>query len=422
MKERYIDLMDKTLDAYSHGHILDYFERVKKEGLTEHGFPRLTANIGILIAFGRRRELTSLFSEMMDFVIESFPRGKAANDFSVKEVIFCLMAFEERGGVPSEKICEWKEGLRKIDKYVAYDIYAKTPTDKVYNWACFTAVSEYMRQYIGLCDSREFIDVQIPTQLQWLDENGMYKDAPIDPPIVYDLVPRGLFAVMLNFGYDGKYKDEIDETLRKAGLLTLDMQSVTGEIAFGGRSNQFLHNEAHLAIIFEYEAKRYKKLGDTLLAGRFKAASERALSSIEGYLNKPVIRHIKNNFDLSTKYGCENYAYFDKYMITAASFLYAAYLISDDEIEPVFDDYIYEPRAFKLSGDFHKVFLRAGGYFLEFDTEADPHYDASGLGRIHKTGLSSFASISTPCTPTPSYTIDRDDAIALSFAAGVTDM
>ena len=90
-----IELMDKTLDAYSLEHIIDYFERVKKEGLTEHGFPRLTSDIGILIAFGKRRELTSLFCEMMDFTIESFPRGHAANDFSVREIVGGVMPGNE---------------------------------------------------------------------------------------------------------------------------------------------------------------------------------------------------------------------------------------------------------------------------------------------------------------------------------------
>ena len=36
MKNRYIELMDRTLTAYSYEHILRYFDEVKKNGLTEH--------------------------------------------------------------------------------------------------------------------------------------------------------------------------------------------------------------------------------------------------------------------------------------------------------------------------------------------------------------------------------------------------
>ncbi len=66
MKQRYIDLMEKALSAYTDEHIQKYFNNVKTNGLTEHGFPRLTANIGILIAHGKRRDLLPLFMEMMD--------------------------------------------------------------------------------------------------------------------------------------------------------------------------------------------------------------------------------------------------------------------------------------------------------------------------------------------------------------------
>ena len=50
MKKKYIELMSKALSAYSDEHIKDYFGSVKRDGLTEHGFPRLTVNLGVLIA------------------------------------------------------------------------------------------------------------------------------------------------------------------------------------------------------------------------------------------------------------------------------------------------------------------------------------------------------------------------------------
>ena len=420
MKERYIYLMERTLEAYSYKHIEQYFNEVREGGLKEHGFPRLTANIGILIAHGRKRELLPIFLEMMDVCCENIPKVKAANDFSVKEIIFCIIELEGKGIVSESDISRWKDALRTIVPEKCYTQYAKTPNDKIFNWALFTAVSEYMRTYIGLCDSSEFVDVQIPTQLQWLDCNGMYRDDEKNPPMVYDLVPRGLFAVLLHFGYNGRYRDELDACLRKAGLLTLKMQSVTGEVPFGGRSSQFPHNEAHLAIVLEYEANRYAKEGDLTLAGRFKAAAKKALDNVEHWLSKEPIRHIKNRFPTETKYGCESYAYFDKYMITTASFLYVAQLICDDGIEIKEVD-ISEAYTATTSDEFHKVFACAGGYFLEFETFANMHYDASGLGRIHKDGAPSCVCMSSPCSATPSYTVDIDGAVNLSLAPGHLD-
>lgn len=418
--ERYIRLMERVLENYSYEHILKYFKDVQKNGLSEHGFARLTSDIGILIAHGRKQELLPVFLKMMDFCCENIPKVKAANDFVVKEIIFCIMALEEpecaaKGLVSEKDIWRWKNHLKTIVPQACYDIYAVTSQDKVYNWALFTAVSEYMRKVAGLGDTEEFIEIQLASQLQWMDENGMYRDP--HEPMVYDLVPRGLFAVLLHFGYRGKYYQEIDNHLKKAGPLTLKMQSVTGEISFGGRSNQFLYNEALLAIVSEYEASRYAAMGDVKLAGTYKMAVKKALDNIERYLSDESVHHVKNHFSIESKYGCEDYAYFDKYMITTASFLYAAYLLCDGNISVVQPEG-NQTYTFSTSKHFHKTFLAAGGYFLEFDTDADQHYDVSGLGRIHKENAPSEICLSVPCTPTPNYTIDVEGAVALSLCPG----
>ena len=72
-KELYLDLMDVVLDAYSPEQIRLYIDDVIKNSITEHGFPRLTANLGILIAHGRKTELRDLFLEMMDLCCSEIP-------------------------------------------------------------------------------------------------------------------------------------------------------------------------------------------------------------------------------------------------------------------------------------------------------------------------------------------------------------
>ena len=252
MKEKYIELMERTLTAYSYEHIVRYFEDVKRDGLTEHGFPRLTSNIGILISHGKRRDLLPLFLEMMEFCCKTIPCVKAANDFSVREIINCIREVKKSGVADSETVERWRGHLASIDPLTCYNVIAKTPEDNVKNWALFTGVSEFFRQSEGLCQSEEFIDVQLASQLKWLDENGMYMDAFSDThqPIMYDLVPRGLFAAVLNEGYRGRHYKALDECLKRTGLLTLKMQSPNGEMAFGGRSNQFIHNEPWMIATF----------------------------------------------------------------------------------------------------------------------------------------------------------------------------
>lgn len=421
MKERYLDLMERSLSAYTDEHIDGYFASVKENGLTEHGFARLTSNIGILISHGRRRDLLPRFIRMMDFCCETIPHVKAANDFSVREIICCLWEVEKGNILPKDITIRWRANLSEIVPTECYNKFAKTPTDKVRNWALFTAVSEYFRQCAGLCDSTEFIDVQLASQLQWIDENGMYMDnskSEAHQPIMYDLVPRGLFSLLLFFGYRGKYYEKIDSVLKKSALHTLRMQSACGEMAFGGRSNQFLHNEGWLSAIFEYEAQRYAREGNLALAAEFKRGISLAVSNTEQWLSKAPIRHIKNRFPTESGYGCENYAYFDKYMITTASNFYAAYLMCDESI-PSDNSEGSVCDTFITSKHFHKVFLRCGDYSAELDTNADPHYDASGLGRLQRKGAPTAICLSVPCPQSPKYKLDVTDNIALSLCPGI---
>ena len=415
--------MEKTLSAYTEQHILRYFDDVKRDGLTEHGFPRLTSNIGILIANGRRCELMPIFLEMMEFCCKTIPCVKAANDFSVREIVCCIYELEKNQTVSAEDIARWKAHIASIEPEKCYNVYATEPTSPVRNWALFSGVSEYFRQGLVGCDSSEFIDLQVASQLQWFDENGMYMDNPdteVHQPIQYDIVPRGLFAILLFAGYKGKYYVEVDAILKKAGLLTLNIQSETGEMGFGGRSNQFLHNEAWTSMIFEYEAVRYKKEGDLVLAGKFKAAADKALSSLELWLSKSPISHVKNRFPIDSKFGCEEYAYFDKYMITVASFLYAAQMFCDESIAPIKVD--EAPMIWSTSRYFHKTFARAGGYSLEFDTNADPHYDASGLGSIQKKGAPCTICLAMPFAKNPHYKLSGyENESAFSICPAVKD-
>ena len=407
--ERYIGLMEKVLSAYTTKHIDSYFNDVKTGGLKEHGFPRLTADVGILIAHGRRTDLKERLVRMMELCCDEMSsHNGCANDFSVKEIIFAVMELEKNRTFPQEQIDSWKEKLKKIKVEKCYDVFAKNEDSIVDNWAAFTMLSEWMRYQLKLApEDMRFIDIQAASQWRWVDGNGMYRDP--NNPMVYDLVTRGLFTLLIHFGYRGNYFERWDNALKKAGLFTLKMSSVTGETPYGGRSNQFPHNEAHLAIITEYEAARHTRLGDLKTAGRFKAVAKRALDSIESWLVHQPITHVKNRFPRNTEYGCEDYAYFDKYMITTASFLYAAYLVCDESI-PVgeLDDLTGD--SWQTSEHFHKLFLRAGNYFAEYDYKADYHYDASGLGRLHRKGAPSMICLSTPGSDSPRYTINAADA------------
>ena len=52
--KNYIDIMEKVLEAYTVEQIRNYTGTVEENMISEHGFPRLCANIGILVSNGRK--------------------------------------------------------------------------------------------------------------------------------------------------------------------------------------------------------------------------------------------------------------------------------------------------------------------------------------------------------------------------------
>ena len=422
-KQRYLDLMEKVTGAYSDSQIEAYLAQVREKGITEHGFPRLGANLGILIANGRMTEKLSRFLQIMELCCQQIPNpavlpGGMGNDFSVRELILCLLELEKSDAVSKADLCRWKAALAQIDPYKTYNVIPSVPPTAIGNWAAFNSASEQARVYAGLAQTQAYIENAAESQLFSFEENGMYRDP--NEPMVYDIVTRVQLATVLYLGYEGKNRDCVDGFLEKAGKLTLLMQSVTGEIPFGGRSNQFLHNEAHLAAICEYEALRYRDRGDLLTAGAFKAAARMAVEAIEKWLRENPNHHIKNYYPIYSKMGCEDYAYYDKYMVTTASFLYTAYLFAEDDIaETMCPAQSGGSHVWETGPWFHKLFCKGGSYFVELEMAADDHYDASGIGRIQRRGAPGPLCLATSVSAHPNYYTGEKNPCPMSICPGV---
>ena len=428
-KQRYIDIMDRAFLSYTKEQIEDYYERVKAEGLTEHGFPRLASNLGVLICHGRHKELLPLFCDLMDLCCEQMPKVHAANDFSVREIVTCIMAVEKAYILPKEKTGAWREAISSIDPIKCYDCVAQKPDQLIGNWSLFNAVSEYARVFGGFArleDTGSYMDLQLATQIRLVDECGMYKDPHNHQPaykgyvypILYDYVPRALFAFLIHFGYEGEHRTAIEAALEKSAELTLKMQSVTGEIPFGGRSAQFMHNECTEAALLEFYASYYAKKGDVKKAGQFKRAARLAAESVFYWFDAAPMKHVKNRYSIESKVGCEAYAYFDKYMITAASMAYLAYLYADDLVDECETCPAIEGGfVARTSDEFHKCFLNKGGYFVEIETDADRHYEGSGIGRVQKYGAPPQICLSSGFADHPSYGTDGQNLHSLSLCS-----
>lgn len=410
-KNIYLDLMQKAVEAYSMEQVEDYIHSVETEGIKEHGYARLTSNIGILIAHGRLPEYRQTFEHMMDVCMKELPVAKinnktkvgTGNDFAVKEIVCCILELEAAGTFRKEKTDQWRNALAVCKAGKIYDCQPRPGGKNANNWCVFGAASECARLMAGIGGEKEFAERYISDQVRFFDENGMFKDP--HQPMLYDIVTRLQFMSALSFGYDGPTRDILEEHLLKSAFHTIELQSVTGEMPYGGRSNQFLHNDTALAAVFEFYASWMKRRGDLDAARRFKAAAMRAVRSLDFWLEQKPVTHIKNRYPTETGYGCENYAYFKKYMVTMGSWAYLAYRFADDTIEPATRK---EPAStFVTSPDFHRILMNSGNYSLEFDINAEKPYDCNGLGRFQKRGSPCTIALASPCAGSkPNYRMD----------------
>ena len=424
-KETYLDLMEKAVSAYTDEQIDKYVEETEKKWIKEHGFPRLTSNIGILIAHGRMQGRKTLFRRMMDICCSQIPKAKkrhgykTGNDFSVKEIVLCLDELVRAGTFPQKQLDVWRVGIASIEPRTTYSCRPKPGSKSSNNWCVFGAASEQTRAWIGLGGDKTYVERYISDQLRFFDANGMYKDP--HQPMVYDFVTRLQCAVALSLGYDGLSRAALENQMLKSADATLVMLSTAGEIPFGGRSNQYLHNQTFYAALCEWYAAWFNRKGDVERARQFRLAAKRAVDSLDYWLERPSIRHIKNRYPLATRYGCEWYGYFNKYMVTLGSWAYLAYRFTDESVPPPSKDTYAAADAasvFAMSKAFHRTLLNADGYTAEFDVAADTRYDASGLGRLQRRGAPPMLCLSVPFAAKPSYTLDITNATPLAILPG----
>ena len=431
--DRYLAAIDAAVSAYSREHLDAYLDGVEKQGVQEHGFPRLAANLGILVSRGRRTEMRETLRRMMDVSCRCaaagvMPPKSGGNEFSVKELVVALVSLERAGTFPKTVTDAWREMLSKVVAETCYT-QGRCPlgSNRACNWAVFGAASEQARLAHGMGGDPAFVERYVRDQLRWFDANGMYRDP--DQPAVYDLVTRLQFMNILDWGYDGPSRPALEAVLDKSAEPTLAMLSACGEIPYGGRSNQFLHNNTFYAAVCEWYAARFVRRGETRKAVRFRQAARRALAALGPWLDESPVSHVKNRYprtsgkavySTESDMGCERYAYFDKYMVTMGSWAISAlgFLESADAI-PVPEEVPAVPSVFETSPDFHLVFLSAGDYSAQLDYSADAHYDCDGLGRLHRRGAPAAICLSVPCAARPNYRIERPNDAEMALAPAV---
>ena len=427
-KAEYLDLMEAAVSAYSDEHIKRYIETVERDGVEEHGFPRLTSNIGYLMAHGRLTGKRETFRRMMTISCRDAAKGpmrKEGNEFSVKELTAALVAVEKAKLFDKSVTDAWRADLAKVEAKRCYRCLPQVGAKRAYNWCVFGCASEQARIAAGIGGDAAHVEKYVADQLRWFDANGMYRDP--NQPAVYDMVTRLQFMLLLHYGYDGPSRAKLEELLDRAAEPTLAMLSAAGEIPYGGRSNQFLHNHTFYAADCEWYAARYHARGDAKRAARFRMAARKAIDAMHEWLAVKPMRHVKNLYprgsgERGSGIGCEGYAYFNKYMVTMGSWAMTCHIFADESVPQCDESIAAEaPTSFATTPDFHYVFLKAGDYSAQFDYNADTHYDCDGLGRLQRCGAPSTICMSTPCATKPSYSTELPNTCSLSVVPSGCD-
>jgi len=395
-----------------HGRIVDPYEPDDTTGFSSFTAARFVGALGFLISIGRCPDLVEVCAQSLEAagsdLCHAHENPIRGAEFYPKELMRGYLALQDK--VSKGLVDRWKNHLGEYDPEQNYSqVLSKRTPEMIHNSVTFALAGEGCKKKYGIANNTDFIEKHLESQRQWFTEFGMYRD-PNDP-MTYDYTSRMNLSLLLFWGYDGAHHAFVDEMLRRGGLTSLFLMSCTGEAPFGGRSNQFQFNEGTLALICEYEASRYKALGELRLAGAFKRTARLAVLSTRRWLDLSPLRFVKNGFPPELQHGRQSsYGLYGIYSLLIASQLGFAHLIADDSIEE-------QPAPFETGGyvlhlpdAFHKVFATCQGYHVEIDTKADHHYDATGLGRIHRVSAPTELGISTPIVPHPKYLVSVDTA------------
>ncbi|MFO7611421.1 MAG: hypothetical protein R6W99_02880 [Clostridia bacterium] len=410
--ETYIDFAEKTLRSLiamgiqkPDGFICDPFEAMgityrgrELERFYYHAAARFCGALGQMILAGRMvefaGELFRTYSYLMYILAYEFEPELYA-EFWVKELVFAYEALLKAGHTGLDPGIWEKVSWRK---------YGFHYFNNFFNSVAFALASEACRIKAGLGGDVYFFDAWAPVLFDKFDaKRGMFLEP--GAPLSYDLVARQQMLFAIQNGASGEHVGKALELCGRGAESSLYMQSSTGQMPFGGRTNQFLCMDAQLACYFEMMCNENIQNGEHRVAGIFKQAAGKALMSTEPWIRMEPYRHIRQGFHPSLGHGVDSGGVYTVYGLLMASLMGTAYhdALKNNGLQ------CYEAPSdaggyvFRTSDSFHKIFAACGGYHLEIDTAGDPEKDATGLGRLHRKGIMPETALSGSFAAEPSY-------------------
>jgi len=378
-----------------------------------HAEARFCGALGQLIRAGRMTEyadrLYLSYSHLMNLLAYDFEPDYYA-EFWVKELVFAYQGL---------KSIDYPLIDKEIWEKITWHKYGFHYFNNYSNAIAYALASEACMIDTGLGGDENFFDAWSPVLFDGFNrKNGMYNDP--GAPMAYDMITKQqiLFAIMK--GADGENKEEALKLCERGAVSSLFMQSVTGQMPFGGRTNQFLCVEVILAHFFEMMSSLKSKKFENPEACVFKRAAHNAVKSIEPWLNMKPFRHIRQGFSPDLGHGIDSGGVYTVYGLLASSMLGTAYFesLGNENTSCCETPADAGGSVFTTGCDFHKVFATCGGYHIEIDTCADIEKDATGFGRFHKIGIMPETALSGSCASEPTYSYALNEIEPYACAIG----
>lgn len=393
------------------GAIIDPYKKTE----WQYSTPAYAHASAALVAWGKRDDLLESAARAMDWASANLGARTAANnheDFYAPMLAHALRLLKPR--VAAQRAARWETSLQ----FDPFQIYRQAPGAN--NWNVVSLTGEALLQNMGVrTKNQDYVARSLAAQIRHFDaSNGLY----LEGPMAYDHFSRLWLADLLADGYQGEYHAELEESLRRAALASLFMQSPWGELPAGGRSAQHQWNEAEQCVTYEVFAARALAAGDANIAGVYKRAAHLALASMRRWVRPDgAMQIVKNWVDPAQMHAYEGYSAHSQYNLLPMSMLAIAY----ERAGPT-EQIAEKPAPADVGGfvldlpELHKVFANAGGTYVEIDTAADPHYDATGLIRVHIQNLNPQLGTSDSVLAAPVYRVPNGSPQTQNTGIGVS--
>lgn len=382
------------------GAIIDPVSR----GERQYSTPAFALAAAVLVKEAGRDDLKQpairAFHHALTSLVNGTPADKHA-DFFIPLLVHAYRLLKDVA--PPEQAQGWAADFAKLDPAKSYRSDLRGM-----NWNVVSSSGELLRQKDGLVNpqlraaQRAYIDESLAGHLKAVAPVGLFKDPGV--PLAYDAFSRlWLEDLFADGAYDGELAEKFEHLMRLGGLSTLLMLSPTGEWPTGGRSSMHNWTDLQVVAICEMNAVYWQRQQRPDVAGAFKRAAHLAFESAARW-QRPSgeLNIIKNRAEPQDRFAYEPYSNHSQYNLLPMAMLAIAYTRADESIAERPSVAEAGRYVFDLRTDFHKVFAAADGYYAEVDTAADPHYNATGLQRVHRAGVV-LPMLNDSCAPDRGY-------------------